>query len=126
MGCYCLYRAPFNVGMIFYISLTNGLSKHFPPRWSTTGGSHLLSRFKDARDAESHRRICVLQALRIRAKKQRAAKKPPVCGDTTTGATTAVVIENVAQTRRLAETALHDDRATNTGSGSNEEDHEDR
>ncbi|XP_048483406.1 dopamine D2-like receptor [Plutella xylostella] len=67
----------------------------------------------------------IFKALRIRAKKQRAAKKPPVCGDTTTGATTAVVIENVAQTRRLAETALHDDRATNTGSGSNEEDHED-
>lgn len=37
-----------------------------------------------------------------------------------------MVIENVAQTRRLAETALHDDRPTNTGSGSNEDDHEDR
>lgn len=41
-----------------------------------------------------------------------------------TGTTAAVVIENVAQTRQL-ETAL-DDRATNTGSGSNEDDHEDR
>lgn len=43
-----------------------------------------------------------------------------------TGMTTAVVIENVAQTRQLAETVLHDDRPTNTGSGSNEDDHEDR
>ncbi|XP_004925963.3 dopamine D2-like receptor [Bombyx mori] len=67
----------------------------------------------------------IFKALRIRAKKQRAAKKPPVSGDPAAGASAAVVIENVAQTRRLAETALHDDRATNTGSGSNEEDHED-
>ncbi|XP_049700138.2 dopamine D2-like receptor [Helicoverpa armigera] len=67
----------------------------------------------------------IFKALRNRAKKQRAAKKPPVSGDPNTGATTAVVIENVAQTRRLAETALHDDRPTNTGSGSNEDDHED-
>lgn len=56
--------------------------------------------------------------------KQRAAKKPPV--PDTTGVTTAVVIENVAQTRKLQETALHDDRPTNTGSGSNEDDHDDR
>ncbi|KAG6464680.1 hypothetical protein O3G_MSEX014668 [Manduca sexta] len=67
----------------------------------------------------------IFKALRNRAKKQRAAKKPPVSGDPNTGATTAVVIENVVQTRRLAETALHDDRPTNTGSGSNEDDHED-
>ncbi|XP_063828759.1 dopamine D2-like receptor [Ostrinia nubilalis] len=67
----------------------------------------------------------IFKALRNRAKKQRAAKKPPIAGDPTTGATTAVVIENVAQTRRLAETALHEDRPTNTGSGSNEDDHED-
>ncbi|XP_072948777.1 dopamine D2-like receptor [Epargyreus clarus] len=65
----------------------------------------------------------IFKALRNRAKKQRAAKKPPVAGDPMTGATTAVVIENVAQTRQL-ETAL-DDRPTNTGSGSNEDDHED-
>ncbi|KAL0829115.1 hypothetical protein ABMA28_003969 [Loxostege sticticalis] len=67
----------------------------------------------------------IFKALRNRAKKQRAAKKPPIAGDTTTGATAAIVIENVAQTRRLAETALHEDRPTNTGSGSNEDDHED-
>lgn len=67
-----------------------------------------------------------MQALRNRAKKQRAAKKPPVSGDPVTGPTAAVVIENVAETRRLAETALHEDRPTNTGSGSNEDDHEDR
>ncbi|XP_068632286.1 dopamine D2-like receptor [Battus philenor] len=66
----------------------------------------------------------IFKALRKRAKKQRAAKKPPVSGDPITG-TTAVVIENVAQTRQLAETALHDDRPTNTGSGSNEDDHDD-
>ncbi|XP_014357553.2 dopamine D2-like receptor [Papilio machaon] len=67
----------------------------------------------------------IFKALRKRAKKQRAAKKPPVSGDPITGATTAVVIENVAQTRMLTETALHDDRPTNTGSGSNEDDHDD-
>lgn len=66
----------------------------------------------------------LFQALRNRAKKQRAAKKPPVSGDPMTGHTAAIVIENVAQTRHL-ETAL-DDRPTNTGSGSNEDDHEDR
>ncbi|KOB72672.1 Dopamine receptor, invertebrate, partial [Operophtera brumata] len=65
----------------------------------------------------------IFKALRLRAMKQRAAKKPPV--PDSTGATTAVVIENVAQTRRLQETALHDDRPTNTGSGSNEDDHDD-
>lgn len=66
-----------------------------------------------------------MQALRIRAKKHGAAKKPPI-SDHPTGMTTAVVIENVAQTRQLAETVLHDDRPTNTGSGSNEDDHDDR
>ncbi|CAH0726810.1 unnamed protein product, partial [Brenthis ino] len=65
----------------------------------------------------------IFKALRNRAKKQRAAKKPPVPGDPMTGTTAAIVIENIAQTRHL-ETAL-DDRPTNTGSGSNEEDHED-
>ncbi|KAJ2951522.1 hypothetical protein O0L34_g13674 [Tuta absoluta] len=65
----------------------------------------------------------IFKALRLRAKKQREAKRPPV--SETTGMTTAVVIENVAQTRQLAETVLHDDRPTNTGSGSNEDDHED-
>ncbi|XP_061717706.1 dopamine D2-like receptor [Cydia pomonella] len=59
----------------------------------------------------------IFKALRIRARKQRAAKKPPV-----PEGSQAVVIENVAQTRRLAETAL--DAATNTGSGSNEDDHD--
>ncbi|CAH2041767.1 unnamed protein product, partial [Iphiclides podalirius] len=67
----------------------------------------------------------IFKALRKRAKKQRAAKKPPISGEPLTGVTTAVVIENVAQTRQLAETVLHDDRPTNTGSGSNEEDHDD-
>ncbi|XP_038212587.1 dopamine D2-like receptor [Zerene cesonia] len=65
----------------------------------------------------------IFKALRNRAKKQRAAKKPPIAGEPLTGTTTAVVIENVAQTRQL-ETAI-DDRPTNTGSGSNEDDHED-
>ncbi|XP_049875208.1 dopamine D2-like receptor [Pectinophora gossypiella] len=66
----------------------------------------------------------IFKALRLRAKKQREAKRPPV-SEMTTGVPTAVVIENVAQTRQLAETVLHDDRPTNTGSGSNEDDHED-
>lgn len=70
------------------------------------------------------------QALRIRAKKQRAAKKPNLTDFTTAGS----VIENIAQTRRLAETTLDssksgsrimpDDAPTNTASGSNEEDDE--
>ncbi|CAK1542880.1 unnamed protein product [Leptosia nina] len=64
----------------------------------------------------------IFKALRNRAKKQRAAKKPPVSGEPT-GTAAAVVIENVAQIRQL-ETAI-DDRPTNTGSGSNEDDHED-
>lgn len=72
----------------------------------------------------------ILQALRIRAKKQRAARKPNIADFTTGGS----VIENIAQTRRLAETTLDcsksgsrimpDDAPTNTASGSNEEDDE--
>lgn len=66
------------------------------------------------------------KALSMRAKKQRAARRPHL-SELTGGS----VIENVAQTRRLAETALGSDRhavriipdepATNTASGSNEE-----
>ncbi|XP_073945868.1 dopamine D2-like receptor [Choristoneura fumiferana] len=59
----------------------------------------------------------IFKALRIRARKQRAAKKPPM-----PEGSQAVVIENVAQTRRLADAP---DAATNTGSGSNEDDHDD-
>lgn len=72
----------------------------------------------------------VKQALRIRAKKQRAAKKPNLTEYTTGGS----VIENVAQTRRLAETTLDssksgsrlmpDEAPTNTASGSNEDEDE--
>lgn len=74
--------------------------------------------------------LLVKQALRIRAKKQRAAKKPNLTEYTTGGS----VIENVAQTRRLAETTLDstksssrilaDEAPTNTASGSNEDDDE--
>lgn len=69
------------------------------------------------------------QALRIRAKKQRAAKKPHLADFTTGGS----VIENVAQTRRFAETTLDsksgsrivpEDAPTNTASGSNEDEDE--
>lgn len=73
---------------------------------------------------------CKWQALRIRAKKQRAAKKPNLADFTTGGS----VIENIAQTRRLAETTLDssksgskilpDDAPTNTASGSNEDEDE--
>ncbi|XP_054087233.1 dopamine D2-like receptor isoform X2 [Zeugodacus cucurbitae] len=68
----------------------------------------------------------IFRALSMRAKKQRAARRPHL-SELTGGS----VIENVAQTRRLAETALGSDRhavriipdepATNTASGSNEE-----
>ncbi|XP_049310282.1 dopamine D2-like receptor isoform X1 [Bactrocera dorsalis] len=68
----------------------------------------------------------IFKALNMRAKKQRAARRPHL-SELTGGS----VIENVAQTRRLAETALGSDRhavriipdepATNTASGSNEE-----
>lgn len=72
----------------------------------------------------------VFQALRIRAKKQRAARKPHL-SDLTTGGS---IIENIAQTKILAETNMDgssksgskimpdEERPTNTGSGSNEED----
>ncbi|XP_013136123.1 PREDICTED: dopamine D2-like receptor [Papilio polytes] len=61
----------------------------------------------------------IFKALRKRAKKQRAAKKPPVCGEMR--ASSAVVIENVAQSRLLDSAPDHH---TNTGSGSND-DHDD-
>ncbi|KAF6204823.1 hypothetical protein GE061_018986 [Apolygus lucorum] len=68
----------------------------------------------------------IFVALRTRAKKQRAARKPE-------SERPGMVIENVAQTRRLAETTLvasallpgssvDDERPTNTGSGSQDED----
>ncbi|XP_030381529.1 dopamine D2-like receptor [Scaptodrosophila lebanonensis] len=71
----------------------------------------------------------IFKALRSRARKQRAARKPHL-SELTGGS----VIENITQTRRLAETALDssrhgsrimpDEAATNTASGSNEEDDE--
>nr|AAN15957.1 dopamine 2-like receptor DD2R-461 [Drosophila melanogaster] len=71
----------------------------------------------------------IFKALRSRARKQRAARKPHL-SELTGGS----VIENIAQTRRLAETALDssrhasrilpDEAATNTASGSNEEEDE--
>ncbi|KAH8242294.1 hypothetical protein KR026_004738 [Drosophila bipectinata] len=71
----------------------------------------------------------IFKALRSRARKQRAARKPHL-SELTGGS----VIENIAQTRRLAETALDssrhasrimpDEPATNTASGSNEEEDE--
>ncbi|XP_037940352.1 dopamine D2-like receptor isoform X2 [Teleopsis dalmanni] len=71
----------------------------------------------------------IFKALRSRARKQRAARKPHL-SELTAGS----VIENIAQTRRLAETALDssrhtsrimpDEPATNTASGSNEEEDE--
>uniref|UniRef100_A0A182PUE5 Uncharacterized protein n=1 Tax=Anopheles epiroticus TaxID=199890 RepID=A0A182PUE5_9DIPT len=71
-------------------------------------------------------------ALRTRAKKQRAARKPHLSEITAGGS----IIENIAQTKRLAETQLDgstrsgskilpdEERPTNTASGSNEEDDE--
>jgi dopamine receptor D2 len=72
-----------------------------------------------------------VQALRTRAKKQRAARKHNIT-DLTAGGS---IIENIAQTKRLAETTMdgssksskiipEEERPTNTGSGSNEEDDE--
>ncbi|VVC99734.1 unnamed protein product, partial [Leptidea sinapis] len=43
----------------------------------------------------------IFKALRKRAKKQRAAKKPPVAGEPLTGTSTAVIIENITQTRHF-------------------------
>ncbi|XP_031626590.1 dopamine D2-like receptor isoform X2 [Contarinia nasturtii] len=72
----------------------------------------------------------IFKALSLRAKKQRAAKKPNLTDFATGGS----VIENIAQTRRLAETTLDssksgskimpDDAPTNTASGSNEDEDE--
>uniref|UniRef100_A0A182XFA6 G-protein coupled receptors family 1 profile domain-containing protein n=1 Tax=Anopheles quadriannulatus TaxID=34691 RepID=A0A182XFA6_ANOQN len=73
-----------------------------------------------------------MEALRTRAKKQRAARKPHLSEITAGGS----IIENIAQTKRLAETQLDgstrsgskilpdEERPTNTASGSNEEDDE--
>lgn len=69
------------------------------------------------------------QALRIRAAKQRAARKPHL-SDITAGGS---IIENITVNKRLAETTLDgssksgskvvpDEQPTNTASGSNEED----
>ncbi|XP_073982039.1 dopamine D2-like receptor [Rhodnius prolixus] len=72
----------------------------------------------------------IFKALRTRAKKARAARKPD------SELKPGIVIENVAQTRRLAETTLvasallpagssvDDERPTNTGSGSQDEEDE--
>jgi hypothetical protein len=68
--------------------------------------------------------VIMFQALRNRARKAKAARKPHV-PDIKPGS----VIENIAQTQRLAETALgptlvapssgmEEERPTNTGSGS--------
>jgi dopamine D2-like receptor len=68
--------------------------------------------------------IILYQALRNRARKAKAARKPNL-GDIKPGS----VIENIAQTRLLAETTLgptltapssgmEEERPTNTGSGS--------
>lgn len=78
-------------------------------------------------------RVFFHQALRTRAKKQRAARKHNI-SDLTAGGS---IIENIAQTKRLAETTMdgssksskilpncEEERPTNTGSGSNEEDDE--
>lgn len=72
--------------------------------------------------------LCSLQALNLRARKAKAARRPQLSRDMKPG----IIIENVAQTkRRLAETTLLataslapgsssiiDEGPTNTGSGS--------
>ena len=68
-----------------------------------------------------------LQAIRQRAKKQRSAKKnASAIGSATSSGTVAVVIENIAQTKRLTETAIVEDKATNTASGSNEDEDDEK
>ncbi|CRK99667.1 CLUMA_CG012980, isoform B [Clunio marinus] len=73
----------------------------------------------------------IFKALRTRAKKQRAARKHNI-SDLTAGGS---IIENIAQTKRLAETTMdgssksskiipEEERPTNTGSGSNEDEDE--
>jgi dopamine receptor D2 len=70
-----------------------------------------------------------VKALRTRARKQRAARKHNI-SDLTAGGS---IIENIAQTKRLAETTMdgssksskivpEEERPTNTGSGSQDED----
>ena len=73
-----------------------------------------------------------VQALRTRARKQRAARKPHISQITAGGS----IIENIAASKRLAETTMDnssksgskiipdEERPTNTGSGSNDEDEE--
>ncbi|KAM3958761.1 dopamine D2-like receptor [Aphomia sociella] len=68
----------------------------------------------------------IFKAIRQRAKKQRVAKKTSsAISSAVSSGTAAVVIENVAQTQRLADGSLQDDKPTNTASGSNEDDDDD-
>ncbi|CAO1404754.1 unnamed protein product [Diamesa tonsa] len=74
----------------------------------------------------------IFKALRTRARKQRAARKPHISQITAGGS----IIENIAASKRLAETTMDnssksgskiipdEERPTNTGSGSNDEDEE--
>jgi hypothetical protein len=71
----------------------------------------------------------MLQAIRQRAKKQRIAKKTSsALGSAVSSGAAAVVIENIAQTQRLGDGSFRteDDKPTNTASGSNEDEDDEK
>lgn len=70
----------------------------------------------------------LFQAIRQRAKKQRTAKKTSALsslGSAVSSGTAAVVIENIAQTQRF-DGSFQDDKPTNTASGSNEDEDDEK
>ncbi|CAG5043369.1 unnamed protein product [Parnassius apollo] len=71
----------------------------------------------------------IFKAIRKRAKKQRIAKKTSsAIGSTISSGTAAVVIENVADKNRLNDSGctLQEDKPTNTASGSNEDEEDEK
>ncbi|KAL4715731.1 hypothetical protein ACJJTC_006310 [Scirpophaga incertulas] len=71
----------------------------------------------------------IFKAIRQRAKKQRNAKKTSsAIGSAVSSGTAAVVIENMAHTQRLGDGSFktEEDRPTNTASGSNEDDDDEK
>ncbi|XP_013161983.1 PREDICTED: dopamine D2-like receptor [Papilio xuthus] len=64
----------------------------------------------------------IFKAIRKRAKKQRIGKKTSsAVGSTVSSGTAAVVVQNVKGLPRRIDSGVQDDKPTNTGSGSNED-----
>ncbi|KPJ15688.1 Dopamine D2-like receptor [Papilio machaon] len=69
----------------------------------------------------------IFKAIRKRAKKQRIGKKTSsAVGSTVSSGTAAVVIQNVKGLPRRTDSGVQDDKPTNTGSGSNEDEEDEK